>query len=71
MGNFDQFKDQADDVAEKAKDALGNKRGKAAGADRPQRDRDEQRDGRERRSDFDDDMRDGMDSESDERGSLA
>jgi hypothetical protein len=61
MGAFDQFKQQADKVADGAKEQLG-KRGKSAGADNPeQMQRGTKKEGRERGSERPDQTRDRMD----------
>ncbi|HZE67614.1 MAG TPA: hypothetical protein VE081_13335 [Sporichthyaceae bacterium] len=67
MGAFDQFKEQAEQVADKAKDALGNKRGKAADSQNPeQAERGLEQESRRRRSPVEDEAREPMDSERDD-----
>lgn len=67
MGAFDQFKDKADQVADQAKKAMGNKRDKSADADDSQdaaSERGIQQEGQERGSDFEDRARDRLGSDS-------
>jgi hypothetical protein len=73
MGAFDQFKDQADEFADKAKSVAGNKRNKAADdMENPeQMERGLPQDGQERGSQVGDRAREGMDSESDDQDNWA
>jgi hypothetical protein len=67
MGAFDQFKDKANEFTEKGKRAAGEQRDKAADADNPREmaERGAQQ-GQERRSDFEDQAQERLDSESDD-----
>jgi hypothetical protein len=70
MGAFDQFKDQANEYEEQAKNALGNKRDKSANPQRPERmertERGAQRDAQERGSEVEDRGRERMDRDAEE-----
>jgi hypothetical protein len=67
MGAFDQFKEQAEQVADKAKDALGNKRDKAADSQNPeQAERGMPQENQKRRSPVEDEANEHMDSEMDD-----
>ncbi|MFC4033733.1 hypothetical protein ACFO3J_19925 [Streptomyces polygonati] len=71
MGAFDQFKDQADESADKRRTPAGNRRNKAAGVDNPgQMERGQRQDGQQRRTGVQDDPRERMGAESDEQGDL-
>ncbi|WP_405582536.1 hypothetical protein [Streptomyces sp. NBC_01190] len=68
MGAFDQFEDQAEDRAGKARTAVGNKRNKSAAPEsREQMERRLRQEEQERNSPFDDGMGERMDAERDER----
>ncbi|MFJ2960667.1 hypothetical protein [Streptomyces sp. NPDC087270] len=74
MGAFDQFKDEAEDYAEQAKGAQGDKRNKSAAAQNPeQAQRGMQQEGQERRSDLEDQAsrRMGRESEDDNQDDWA
>ena len=73
MGAFDQFKEQAEQVADKAKDALGSKRNKSADPQNPeQAEHGMEQESSERRSPVEDEARERMDSEmDDEEGNWA
>jgi hypothetical protein len=58
MGDFDQFKDQANEYADKAKQQLGNKRGKSAKSRDPrEQERGMREEGQERASGTEQDAR--------------
>jgi hypothetical protein len=70
MGAFDTFSNKADEYGQQAKDAVGNKRNKAADADNPeQAERGVQQEGQERGSELDEKARRRMGGqESDDEG---
>jgi hypothetical protein len=68
MGAFDQFRDQAEDFADKAKSAVADKRNKSAGSENAERmDRGMRQDGQRRRPRGEDEPRERMGSEPDEQ----
>jgi hypothetical protein len=72
MGAFDQSEDQSAGMANKAKNAMKNKRNKSAGADSPEpMERGIGRDGQGQRSPFEDQARERRDSQSDDQDNWA
>ncbi|WNI15880.1 hypothetical protein [Actinacidiphila sp. ITFR-21] len=73
MGAFDQFRDTADEYADKPRTAVGNRRNESAvGTDNPERmERGPQQNGQGRRSRFKDEARERTGSEQDDQDTLA